>query len=154
MGELDIGRWVRRREKKEGYLELERGRHLKNDMETQFSENFLEYLKVILMRTSSNGEYKASTGHLLQPGEASSGGTGLHSIELLANGNSRTAQPVLKTKFCSLQTEHMNTSLRTTHTEITEHGEVKLMPTWNTLLCSCHLGIGGETWTPIQLQNL
>lgn len=97
--------------------------------------------------------YRVSVGHLLQPGEASRGGTGLHSIELLPDGNSQTTQAVLKTKVCSLQTEHINTLLRTTHTEFTEH-EVKLVPTWNMPLYSCHLGTGEETWTPIQPQNL
>lgn len=43
----------------------------------------LDYIKIILMMISSNGEYVISTGHLLLPGKASNGETGVHAIELL-----------------------------------------------------------------------
>lgn len=38
------------------------------------------------MRIPRNGENEVTTGHLLFPGEASSGRTRLHSIKLLAKG--------------------------------------------------------------------
>jgi hypothetical protein len=39
-------------------------------------ENVLESMRVTLVRTPRNGEYRAWAGHLLKPGESSSGGTG------------------------------------------------------------------------------
>jgi hypothetical protein len=38
------------------------------------------------MRIPSNAGYGVSTGHLLLPVKTLSGGTGLHSVELLAKG--------------------------------------------------------------------
>lgn len=43
----------------------------------------LEYIKIILMMISSNGENVISTGQLVLPGKASSGETAVHAIELL-----------------------------------------------------------------------
>lgn len=62
-----------------------------------------EILTVILMRIPSNRGYRVSAGYLLSPGEASSGRTGLHSIEFLAkgggpHGNPQTTQVVTKNK--------------------------------------------------------
>lgn len=57
------------------------------------------------MRTPRNGEYRASTGHLLQLGKASNGETRFHLIELLAKKalwkSPQTTQPVANTKDCS-----------------------------------------------------
>lgn len=46
--------------------------------------DFLDYVKVTLIRTPSNAEYRISIGHLLSPCENSNDGTGFHSIALLA----------------------------------------------------------------------
>lgn len=61
----------------------------------------LTRLKVILMKTLFNGEYAVSTGHNLYTGMASTGGTAMHLIELLAKGCpveiSHTTQAVAET---------------------------------------------------------
>lgn len=48
--------------------------------------SFQESIKMILMGTPNNGEHIVSTGYLLSPCQASSGKTGLLSIELLTKG--------------------------------------------------------------------
>lgn len=70
-----IGRTERMREEMVGI-----GEHLKGDVETQSSGNFLACMKVILTRIPSNGEYNISTGHHLLPSAASNYGTGFHSF--------------------------------------------------------------------------
>lgn len=60
------------------------------------------------MRTSSKGEYEVSTGHLLQPGKASSDERGLHLIVLLAKGapwKSTKNPEFCYNKCCCLQTD-------------------------------------------------
>lgn len=47
------------------------------------SGQFLESMKVILVRTSCNGEYRFNSDHLWEPGKASSNRTRLYSAELL-----------------------------------------------------------------------
>ena len=89
------------------------------------------------MKSPNNGGDRVPTGHLLSPNEASSTGTALHSIELLAKGvswNSPKTQAVTKTMGCSLQADSIGGTgelLRTTPTQLIENGEVKLVPTWN-----------------------
>lgn len=59
------------------------------DLKTTFMnmiEVFKESMRVTLMRTPSNRGYGVSTDHLLSKGKASSRGSRLHSIELLAKG--------------------------------------------------------------------
>lgn len=79
------------------------GEHYGGCLETQWSRNFLYCMKVILMMTLSIGEYIVLTAHFMQPGEASSAGTRMHSVALLARGsheNSQATQAVTKSKGC------------------------------------------------------
>jgi hypothetical protein len=59
-------------------------------------------MRVTLKRTPSNGGYRASTtGHLLLPGEASTGGTGSTPLSVGQrgpHGNHQTTQAVAKKK--------------------------------------------------------
>lgn len=83
------------------------------------------------MRTPINGGYGISSGHILQPGKATIGGTGLHSLYLLAkgfHGNLQTIQAVAKTKDCPLQADSEAPLPKTTPSQFTEHGEVKVVP--------------------------
>lgn len=54
----------------------------------EWNVNLVNYMEVIVMRSSNNGGNGITHGHLLSPNKASSvcGGTRLHSIELLVNG--------------------------------------------------------------------
>jgi hypothetical protein len=52
-------------------------------METYYSGNFVESMKVTLMRTPRNQEYGVLIDHLLESGKAFSEGIGLLSAELL-----------------------------------------------------------------------
>lgn len=63
------------------------GEPLRGGVETLCSGNFLEFVKVILMRIRGNGGYRVSTGLIYQLGKASNGGSGLNSIELLVEGS-------------------------------------------------------------------
>lgn len=54
-------------------------------VETQCSRNFLEYKKAILVRATSNGGDRVSTGHLLSQDKVFSCGTELQLVELLTN---------------------------------------------------------------------
>ena len=77
-------------------------------VETRCSGNFLEFIKLILMRILRNGDYEDSTGHLSYASIASSSGTALHSFELMAGrsyGNSQTTQTITKNIVCSPQTD-------------------------------------------------
>lgn len=81
-------------------------------------------MKVILMRSPSNRRYKIIS--CSQAGKASSGRTEQHSVECWLRGsygNPQTPQAVANRK---LITEPI--AKDSTHT--TEHGEVKLVPTW------------------------
>lgn len=72
------------------------------------SGNFLECIKVILMRTPSYGGNGVSSSQLLWPDEASRCGTRLHSIEWLAKesqGNPQTTQAAAKIKSYSLKAD-------------------------------------------------
>lgn len=60
------------------------------------------------MKTPGNGEYGVSIGHLLLPGEASSGGTEVHSVESLAKRSHvipQITQAVAKTMCSTPQTK-------------------------------------------------
>lgn len=56
--------------------------HLRVDMETKCSGNFLKYTKVILMRFPNNGDTESQLAISVTKQESSSE-TGLHSTELL-----------------------------------------------------------------------
>ena len=80
------------------------------------------------MSTSNEG-CRVSAGHLLYPGEASSGRTRLYSPELLAKGVPwKSPNTDAETKGCSLKTGNRATLPKTTPTQLIEHGEAKLCP--------------------------
>lgn len=55
---------------------------LQENMETYCGGNFLKSPKLMLMKSSNNGGYGVSRGLFFSPSKASSGGTGLHTIEI------------------------------------------------------------------------
>lgn len=56
--------------------------HLRDNMETWYSENFLKYICAIIMKSQNVMGDGVQSGYLLLPTEASSTGTGAHPIEL------------------------------------------------------------------------
>ena len=75
------------------------------------------------MKSPNNGRDRDTTEHLLSPNEASS--TGLDLIESLSPNNSGRCQD------CSPQTDSKSPLLKTVSTQLTEHGEVELVPTYS-----------------------
>lgn len=74
------------------------------------------------------------SSHLLSTNEASSNKTGLHLIELLAEGvplGPQTTQAVAKSMDCSPQTDSKAPLPKTSPTQLIEHRQVKLVPTWS-----------------------
>ena len=67
---------------------------------------FLESVRGFLMRTPHNEVHRVSTDHSLCPGLASSGGIGLHSMELLVNGDSKKISIQLRLILCKLAVLH------------------------------------------------
>lgn len=101
VGRQGVGREYRRHSwNREGY-------HLRGGVESQYSREFLESMKVILIRTPRKGGFGVSTGHLLQsdrqlvmefgPIQSSCWPRG-------SSGNLQTTQADVKTKDCSLKT--------------------------------------------------
>lgn len=77
-------------------------------VQTYHMQNFMLSVTVILMRTPRNGEYRVSTGHLLESGESCSSRIRLYSIEFLvrvSHGNLQTIYVACKIKGCSLKTD-------------------------------------------------
>lgn len=76
--------------------------HLKEDIKTWCSGNFLKHMKVIWIRSSNNG---GLTGHLLLPMKVCSNGTWLHLIEFLTEEtNLQITLAVVNVIIYSLQT--------------------------------------------------
>lgn len=86
-------------------------------------------------------------------------------MELLAKGipwKSPNIQADAKTKGCSPETDNRAPLPRTIPTQLTEHGETELVPTWSLLPCvlvtlvweGSLKATKKETWTPNQLPNL
>lgn len=81
------------------------------------------------MKLKNRGR-RVSTGHLLSPKQSSSTRMGLHLIELLAKGVPRDQQPRLLPRLqVDFPTVGKAPLLKTTPTQLTEHGEVELVPT-------------------------
>jgi len=84
---------------------------------------------------------------------------GCTQLSCWSQGNSQTTQTVAKTKGCSLQTKAPLS--RTTPTQLIEHEEVKLVPTWSlypyilvSLVQKSTLqSTEREIWPPTQPQN-
>lgn len=75
---------------------------------------------------------RAPTEHPLSPNKASKTAIELHLIALLAKGvhrNPQTTQAVGKTLGCSPQTDSKSPLLKTTPTQLIEHGELGLAST-------------------------
>ena len=131
----------------------------------QCSGNFLESMKVILMRTPSDGGYGVSTG--VSRGQARLLLERLGCIQLScwprgSHENLETTQADAKTKGCSLKTAIGAPWPKTIFTQLIEHREVELVLPRNphpyvrvslvwegTLQASKR-----ETWMPTQPQNL
>lgn len=123
------------------------------------SRNVIESTKVILIRTSLNGEFVVPTGHDWQSGEGSCGGLGLLSCWLWSYyGNSQTTQDVSRTKGCSLQTDSGNPLMRTTSTQLNEYKFALVpLPLFSSVLTAGRYSRGyrkNKKWTPTEPQNL
>jgi hypothetical protein len=80
-------------------------RHLRVDMETYCSGNFLKYMKAIIMRSPKSREYEFSIGHLRLPNRLPT--AGLTCIQLRywskeSHESLQTSQVISKTVGCSL----------------------------------------------------
>lgn len=81
--------------------------HLGSGIEIYYSGNFLQFMKVVPVRAPSSGWNWVWIGYFLQPGQVSSGRTGLYLIDLLAkksHGNPQTTQAETKINGPSPQT--------------------------------------------------
>lgn len=110
-----------------------------DSMETQYSGNFLKYMKAIRRKSPNSEDDRVPTRNLLSSSEASSTRTGLRCpILLLAKGvlwESQIAQAVPKTTGCSPQNVDKAPLLKRTRVQLTEHEEVELVPTWSPHPC-------------------
>ena len=89
-------------------------------------------MKAISMESPNNERDRILPGHLLLPNETSSTRIGLCLIELMAkrtSGESQTSWAVAKITGCSPQTDSKAPLLKITPTQLTEPGDVELVPT-------------------------
>lgn len=102
---------------------------LGNSVKMWCSGNFLKSMRVTLMRTPRNARHRV--GHLLQPDKAPSAESELYSDELLAKEATRDSQTIqcdARTEGCSEQTDSRAPYPRTISTQLTECGQVELLP--------------------------
>lgn len=151
-------RWGWKRECGERQLDLRGG------IEISCSQNFLKYMKTILMKSPNNEGYRVPTVYFLSPNEASNSKTGLHWLELLVKGVSwispNNAGCCQDNRLLSANW-YQGPLWKTIPKHLSEHREFKLVPIENlhsyVLVSSVKKGIlqatKREMYTPTHPQN-
>ena len=116
------------------------------------------------MKSPNNEEDGCLTGHLLSPTRLPVKGLGCIQLSCWlsgSHGDPLITQAVAETKGWSLKTVCGNPIAEDNPTQISDHGEAKLVPVWsphpNITVSSVWKGLCRllkEMWTPIQPRNL